>query len=230
MERARKPYLFSDGREVEVWESTWETASKRSSMEERAKADKLKANGTGDPVYFYFCEAFYSYLASCSTGSVPSDREALELSDSDIDGWFLSVVSVNPENFLPVDYEKKGEVVFRDGSSFEIVSSFLPSVTMRRIRLEEEALKAEADRNNPKDIFAVYLYPLLASCSRGEIPGAQEVRKTWPESEIYKWRDAVEEINPHLFGSSKDAQARTAEQEKEVEKKSVKSRPRSRAS
>lgn len=230
MERARTTFRFSDGREVEVWESTWETASKRSAMEERSRAEKAKLNGTGDPVYFYFLEAFYSYLASCSTGPIPEAAEALSLPNPDLDGWYLAVVDVNPESFTPVDYSRKGEVVFRDGSAFSIISSYLPSVTMRRVRLEEQALQKEEDREHPKDILSVYLYPILASCSIGEIPPADEIRSTWPESEIYKWRDAVEVINPQWFGSSEAAADRTLAEVQEVEKKSVKSRQRSRAS
>ncbi len=227
MERTRKPFTFSDGREVEVWESTWETASNRSAMEERSRAEKAKLNGTGDPAYFYFVEAFYSFMASCSTGTVPEAKEALSLSNEDLDGWYKAVVDVNPESFILVDYEKRGEVVFRDGSVFEIVSSYLPSVTMRRVRLEEEALRKEEDRDNPKDIFGVYLYPILAACSVGEIPGPSEIRSSWPESEIYKWRDAVEAINPHLFGTPEQVQKRTMQEVQEVEKKSAKSRKKS---
>lgn len=233
MQRARKPFLFSDGREVEVWESTWETASTRTATEERSRAEKAKLNGSGDPTYFYFIEAFYSFIASCSTGSIPTESEAFSLSPQDLDEWYKAVVEVNPESFLPVDFEKKGSVTFRDGSTFEILSSYLPSVTMRRVKLEEEALKREEDRDHPKDVFSVYLYPILASCStsqEGEIPSPQEIRATWPEMEIYKWRDAVEAINPQWFGSSASAQARTLQEAQEVEKKSVRSRPRSRAS
>jgi len=220
MERARKTFSFSDGREVVVSESTWEAAQDRARMEEEARAQKAKLNGSGDRVYFYFLEAFYPYLSTCSSGSVPTGSEAFGLSDPDLDAWYLATVEVNPDSFLPVDYEKKGKVVFRDGTVFEIVSSYLPSVTMRRVKLEEEALKKEEDREKPKDVFAWYLYPILASCSVGEIPPPDEIRQTWPESEIYKWRDAVEEVNPQWFTTS---EAETIQEAKEVQKKRDKS-------
>ncbi len=230
MERARKTFSFSDGREVEVFESTWEAGEARAAIEARAKAEKAKLNGSGDPVYFYFLESFYSYLSSCSSGSVPTETEAFGLSDPDLDAWYLATVEVNPESFLPVDFKKRKEVVFRDGSILTIVSSYLPSVTMRRVRLEEEALRREEDRDHPKDVFGVYLYPILASCSIGEIPSPEEIRSTWPESQIYKWRDAVEEVNPHWFGSSEDMKSRTLQETQEVEKKRDKSRRKSSAS
>src|SRR6185436_15001958 len=115
MQRAKTSFLFSDGREVVVEESTWETGDKKTAIEERSRVEKAKLNGTGDPIYFYFIEAFYSFLASCSSGPVPDAQEALSLSDQDLDGWYLSLVEVNPESFLPVDYSKKGKVEFRDG-------------------------------------------------------------------------------------------------------------------
>lgn len=222
-----KPFTFSDGREIMVSESTWDSSSIRSRIEEQARADRARLNGSGDPAFFYFLEAFYSYMASCSSGDVPGAEEAYILPDEDLDSWFLSVVEVNPESFITIDRTKRGEVSFRDGSRLEIVSSFLPSSGIRRARLEEEGLKRETDPDNPKDVFAVYLYPILASCSLGEIPPADEVRKTWPELEIYKWRDAVEAINPHLFGDTGQVETRSREESREVQKKREKRRAKS---
>jgi hypothetical protein len=227
MDLAKLSFTFSDGREIEVFESTWESSSMRTRIEEKARADKARLNGSGDPVFFFFLETFYSYLASCSRGSVPAAEEAYTLPDPDLDGWLLSVIEVNPESFVSVDRSRKGEVSFRDGSRLEIVSGYLPSVTMRRARLEEEALKREEDRNNPKDVFSVYLYPILAACSIGDLPSAGEIRSSWPEAEIYKWRDAIKEINPHWFGSTEETEARTMEEIRAVEKKSKQPRRRS---
>ena len=219
---SRASLALSDGRKMEVSESTWESASIRSRIEEQARTDRARLNGSGDPVFLFFLETYYSYLASVSSGDVPSAEEALALSNPDLDAWYLAVVDVNPDSFVKFDRHKTGEVSFRDGSRFEIVSSYLPSVTMTRVRLEEEALKREPDRNNPKDIFGVYLYPLLASCSQGDIPSAEVVRSTWPESEIYKWRDEVEAVNPQLFG-----EAVSVEETKALEKKSSRRRVKS---
>lgn len=219
--------MFSDGRKIEVTESTWESSSVRSMIEEQAQRDRARLNGSGDSVFLYFMEAFYSYLASVSSGEVPSPEDAIALPDEDLDGWFLSVVSVNPEGFVKVDRADTGEITFRDGSTYTIISSYLPSVTLRRARLEAEALKREADPEHPRDVFAVYLYPVLASCTIGEVPlpPPDEIRSGWPEMEIYKWRDAVEAVNPHLFGSD---EKRTVQEEKELTKK--KERPRRRLS
>lgn len=226
MERARKTIKLSDGREITVEESTWETASKRSAMEERTRAEKSKLNGSGDAILFYFVETYYSYMSSCSTGSFPDPLESLSLPDEDLDRWYEAVIEVNPEAFLPVDRSREGEVVFRDGSSFRIVSSYRLSVSMKRARLEEEALRKEEDRNNPKDVFSVVLYPILASCSIGDVPDPETIRRTWPETEIYKWRDAVKEVNPQWFMSDEQL----LEQAQAVEKKRPKSRERSRSS
>jgi hypothetical protein len=222
MDLARKPFIFSDGRTLQVSESTWESSSIRSRYEEQARSDRARLNGSGDPTFLFFLESFYSFLASCSSGDVPGPEEAFALTDEDLDRWYRTVTEVNPESFLKVDYDKTGEVTFRDGRSFRIVSSYLPSVLLRRSRLEEEGLKKEADPKNPKDVFAIYLYPILASCSIGDIPDPEEIRSTWPETEIYKWRDAVEEINPHLFGSNG---AQVAKESQDIQKKREK-RPR----
>lgn len=216
MELAKKPFTFSDGRSITVMESTWEASSLRTKIEEKARADKSRLNGSGSKVLFYFLETFYSYLASCSSGDVPNENEAFSLSDVDLDEWNQAVIDVNPEMFLTADRRARGEVTFRDGSKFEIVSSYLPSVTMKRYRLEMEGLKKETDPEHPKDVLAVFLYPVLASCSLGSLPTVEELRR-WPEAEIYKWRDAVEMINPHLFGNTP---AQTIAEAKQEEKKS----------
>lgn len=203
MNLAEKEFRLSDGRELRVLEASWDRASARSAIEEQARADKARLNGSGDPVLLYFKEVFYSSLASCSIGPVPSAEEALELPAQDLDSWWLSVIEVNPSVYAEVDRSAEDRVEFRDGSIFRIISGYLPSVAMKRLRLEREALSREEDPNNPKDIFSAYLYPILASCSIndfGSIPSAQEVRSSWPEAEIFKWREAVEKINPQWFG------------------------------
>lgn len=227
MDLTRKTIQFSDGREITVSESTWESASIRSRIEETSRARRSHLNGSGDPVFFFFVETFYSYLASCSSGAIPSEEEAYILPDPDLDSWYQAVISVNPESFIKVDLSQKGEIVFRDGSRFTIISSYLPSVVMKRARLEEEALKREEDRSNPKDIFGVILYPILAACTLGELPPPDEIRKSWPELEIYKWRDAVEEVNPQWFGSPEAVEERSLQQSQELEKK--KERPLERS-
>lgn len=227
MEITRKSFTFEDGREITVSESTWEASAARARIEEQARADRTRLNGSGDSVFLFFLETFYSYLASCSSGPIPSPEEAFRISETDLDQWYETVVSVNPENFIKVDRAARGSVTFRDGSGLEIVSSFLPSSVMRRVRLEDEALRLEEDKENPKDVFRVYLYPVLGSCSRGDLPSAQEVKSNWPEVEIYKWRDAVSEVNPHLFGSTEEIEKRTAQESKTLEKKRGRSRVKS---
>lgn len=230
MDLERRPFRFSDGREIIVSESTWESSSIRSRIEERIRLDQASQNGNEDPVFFFFVKNFYSYLASCSSGNVPSAVEAYTLPDEDLDAWLEKVIEVNPESFVKVDRRQVGEISFRDGSRFQIVSSYLVSATMKRARLEEEGYQKEKDRENPKDILAVYLYPLLASCSialSGKIPEIDELRSEWPEGEIYKWRDAVELVNPHLFGSTEEKEERALVEGQEIEKKRRKRRARS---
>jgi hypothetical protein len=227
MERARKQVNLHDGRSLTVEESTWESAARRSAIEERARRERAQANGSADPVLFYFLENYYSFLASCTLGEIPEAKEALELPAEDLDSWFNSIVEVNPESFLELDRWASSEVEFRDGSRFRILSAYLPSVTLRRIRLEEEALSREEDRNNPKDIFSVYLYPILAACSIGEIPDPETIRREWPESQIYKWRDAVKEVNPQWFMTSEEIEEKTLQKTEEEQKKSSRSRRRS---
>lgn len=226
MDLARKPFSFADGRSIELFESTWESSSIRARIEEDARAQRAKLNGSGDPVFFFFVETFYSFMASCSRGDVPGPEEAYTLPDEELDRWYEAIIEVNPESFIKADRSRRGEVSFRDGSRFEIVSSHLLSVTMRRARLEEEGLQREPDRNSPKDVLSVYLYPILASCSIGSLPTVEELRQ-WPEMEIYKWRDAIEVVNPHLFGSSDEL---STQESKEITKKKERRRVKSRAS
>jgi hypothetical protein len=221
IQREKKTFQLSDGRKIEVHEASWDIAAARSAQEEQARAKRLKLNGSGDSYSLYFEENFYSILSSHSTGEIPLLEEAIGLPAEDVDGWFLEIVRVNKESFIEADREAEGRAEFRDGTIFRIVSAYRPSVTMRRFKLEEEALSKEEDRDHPKDVFSVYLYPILASCSIGEIPSSSDVRD-WPESEIYKWRDAVKAINPQWFGDPGTIQ--TAESN---EKKSGRSRKRS---
>lgn len=215
MKRVELPFKFSDGREIRVSESLWEMANTRSSLEEVARADRARLNGSGDPILLFFKENYYSALFSCSIGEIPSAEEALALPAQDLDRWFQTLIEANPTEYLPVDRSASAEVVFRDGSSFRIISSYLPSVTLKRVRLEAEALAREEDQAKPKDIFAVYLYPMLASCSIGDIPSAEEVLREWPTAEIFKWRDAVKEVNPQWF----DGPSGIAEPEEVIKKK-----------
>lgn len=230
MDLSRKDFTFSDGRKVSVFESTWESSTLRSRITETARANQARLNGSGDPDYLFFIEEFYSYMASCTSGDFPSPEEAYTLPDPDLDGWLLAVIEVNPDSFLKIDRMKRGEVTFRDGTRFEIVSSFLPSVVMKRKRLETEGLKREPDPNNPKDVLSVYLYPILASCSIGDIPSPDQIRQEWPEMEVYKWRDAIEAVNPHWFGSAAEAGERSTKEAKDLEKKKERPRRRSRSS
>lgn len=224
MKLAEKEFRLTDGRELKVVEASWDRASARSSIEEQARADKARLNGSGDPILLYFKEVYYASLASCSIGSIPSAEEALELSAPDLDSWWLAVVSVNQSTYAEVDRSAEARLEFRDGSIFRIISSYLPSVTMKRLRLEREALAREEDPDKPKDVFACYLYPILASCSipeSGELPSAQEVRSSWPEAEIYKWREAVQAVNPQWFGEIEigSGSAQDLEKDPELKKK-----------
>lgn len=219
MKRARKEVTLTDGRRFLVEESTWEHSGARSAIEESARAEKAKLNGSGDPVYFYFLEQFYSALISCSFGEIPTPEEALDLPSEDLDRWYEALAECNPGLFRPLDLSSESRVEFRDGTSFRLLSSSRPSVVMKRARLEEEALRREEDRDNPKDIFAFYLYPILAACSIGDVPPPDEVRKDWPETEIYKWRDAVREVNPHWFMSAEEAREKTLSESEEEKKK-----------
>lgn len=223
MKLAEKIIELKDGRKIRVSEASFDMGIAQGRMQEEARADRARLNGSGDPVQLFFLESYYAALRSCSLGEdIPSLGEALEMDPEDLDRWHLSLIEVNPLDYIPVDRLAEGRIEFRDGSSFRIRSGYLPSVQLRRARLEAEALAREEDKEEPKDIFAVYLYPLLASCSHGEgdLPGAEELRKSWPQSEIYRWRDAVKEVNPQWFGEAGEP----APEPEAIQKKKGKSR------
>ncbi len=224
LERAQKPYTFSDGRRVIVWEANWDIASVRDHIREEAIAERAKLNGHGDPELLFFQEVYYSYLASCSVGDVPNLQEAFRLPAAELDGWYQAVMDTNPSWFTETDLSAQETVVFRHGLQVTILSAYRPSVTMRRLHLE-----AEAERTDPehKDIFAWYVYPRLAGCSVGDLPTADELRSSWPETEIYTWKDAAQRVNPDWFGGPQETAERVQSQTLEQEKKSGKRRKRS---
>jgi hypothetical protein len=226
IQRAQKPFTFTDGREIVVQEANWDIAATRDQIRETALADKAKLNGSGDPELLYFHEVYYSYLASCSTGNVPDLHAAFGLAPVDLDGWYQVVMDVNPRWFTVTDQSIQEPIEFQDGLTLIIVSAYRPSAVMKRLHLELEAERADPGH---LDVFAWYIYPRLAGCTEGDLPAASELRTQWPETEIYKWTDAARRINPHWFGSPQDAESRLQAETLTAEKKSAR-RPRKSSS
>jgi hypothetical protein len=226
LQRAQKSFKFSDGRQVIVQEANWDIAAVRDRIVEEVIARRGELKEKGDPELLYFHEFYYSSLASCSTGDVPDLQSAFHLPADDLDGWYQAVMDTNPQWFLETDQSAQEVVTFRDGRTLTVISANRPSVVMRRLHLETEAERNAPDKRKI-DVFAWYIYPRLAGCTVGDIPSADELRREWPEAEIYKWTDAAKRVNPRWFGSPQESaerlQTETLQQEKKRKGKRRKS-------
>ncbi len=223
LQRAQKPYTFTDGRQVVVHEANWDIAAERDRIIEDAR--QRKSQKGSDQELLYFQEIYYSYLAPCSSGDVPDLGAAFCLPPDDLDGWYQAVIDTNPSWFLTVDRSFQEVVKFRGGLRLTVVSGMRPSSVMRRMHLELEAERVAGEGS--LDIFLWYIYPRLAGCTRGAVPSADELRHEWPESEIYKWTDVARRGTPSWFSSPQQAAEQVQAEAAEAEKKKDKRRKRS---
>ncbi len=222
-QRTQKPYTFTDGRQVVVHEANWDIAAERDRIIDDALAQKSQG---GDSELLYFQEIYYSYLAPCSSGDVPDLLTAFHLPPDDLDGWYQAVIDTNPSWFLKVDRSFQEVIKFRGGLRLTVVSGLRPSSVMRRMHLELEAKRATGSKDR-LDVFRWYIYPRLAGCTRGAVPSADELRREWPETEIYRWTDVARRGTPTWFSSPQQAAEQVQAETLQTEKKKDKRRKRS---
>jgi hypothetical protein len=223
--RRSKPFTFSNGSQITLWEANWDLAMLRDEIASSARADKAKLNGKGDPVLLYFQEEIYSYLAGCSVPA-PALEESFRLSDEDLDAWYEAAREVNPGLFS--DAETAQQVVtFGDGSQITVLSANRPSVLRRLSRLDAQVSQEAPSENIRTETFRVLYYPKLAACSIGDVPSPQEARVDWPEAELNHWYEAVYAVNPEWFKPleqiAEQNQARAQKAEKKRKRRPAKS-------
>src|SRR5690349_9934818 len=139
VQRQHKPFVFSDGSQVEVWQASWDMSMDRREIEENARAEKDKEGA--DPELLFFQEMIYAPLAACSVGTVPVLQDAFHLSPTDLDCWFDEVRCVNPNWFDPGEFVER-VVQLSDGTTLTVQSK-RPSVIMRRFHLDLEVDKQQ---------------------------------------------------------------------------------------
>lgn len=218
MLRSQLPLVVGSWK-LTVWEANWDQSSMPSKIAEEARKLRASQNGSGDPYLLSFHEVVYPWLAAYTTGEeVPSPSQAFQLSDDDLDLWYLAVRSANAELFegnLP----EPTQVTFRDNSSFTVVSAYLPSSLRKLLILDAQAHQYLEDHPEEVHSFArMKVYAKLACCTRGPIPSYLEIGE-WPAMELQKWYEAVLRTNPHLFLSSEDVEELNKQQAVDEEAK-----------
>ena len=192
----------------------------RNAIEEKARADRVKLNGKGDPELLFFQEMIYSGLAAASEGNVPALQDAFQLSPEDLDAWHLAVVDVNPGWYTANEYH---EEQIQIGDRRITVLSLRPSVLMRRMHLEQLAEQQITENENAKKIaFRLMYYPRLAGCSIGDVPSETQARQDWSMEELQAWYDAAKRLIPGWFVSleeSAEQNQQAAQAAKETKKK-----------
>jgi hypothetical protein len=221
--RRQKPFTFSDGSQIIAWQASFDEAMEREEIEEAARAEKAKANGSGDPALFYFQEMIYAGLAAASTGAVPTSEQAFRLSAEDLDGWWDAVRNANPGWYGPGELWQKDSQL-SDGSTITVLSK-RPSVLMRRFRLEQEVDQQPPLASMRREAFRVMYYPKLAGCSIGTVPSMDEARAEWPAEDLQAWYDTAREVIPEWFLHLEELVEQNRQAAEEAEKKR-KSRPR----
>jgi len=95
MERNHEIVTFRDGTELTVEEANWGISAKLQALEKQAIAEPLEDKD--DQEFYRF---IYVRLAACSSGKVPTVREALDMPNIEIDKWFAAANRMNPVWFV----------------------------------------------------------------------------------------------------------------------------------
>lgn len=196
-QRQHKPFTFTSGSQIEIWQPSWDMSMELREIEDLARAEKAKQNGSGNPDFFYFYEQIYAPLAACSEGDVPTAESAFTLSPPDLDGWYQVARQVYPRWFESGELTER-VVTFSDGSTLTVLSK-RPSVLLRRFQLEQEVDRGEPLESIKKEAFRVNYYPKLAGCSIGDVPTMEVARTQWGEDDLQAWYDGAVQVIPEWF-------------------------------
>lgn len=214
MTRKQQAVTLPGGLSLTVWEANWDISMARAEIEEQAKADRARLNGTGDKTILFFQEFIYSGLCAASVGDVPDLESAYRLSTEDLDAWHLAVAAVNPGWYTTHEYQQEE---LQLGARKMTVLSLRPSVIMRRVRLESEVEKEPPLGNVRQETFRVIYYPKLAACSLGDVPTSEESRVDLSMDELDAWYETASRMIPDWFvplAQQADANKQAAESAK----------------
>jgi hypothetical protein len=222
MPRKQKDFTFSNGDSLVVWQATLDISMSRAEIEEQARSDRAKLNGSGDKELLFFHEVIYPGLAAASEGDVPAVADAFRMTPTDWDAWHLAVAEVNPRWYTIHEYRQ--EEVEISGRKITVLS-LRPSVMMRRVHFEREAEKGPALLSPRREAFRIVQYPMLAGCSIGDVPSFDEALKEWSEDEMQAWYEPARRLVPEWFMPLEEAALKN-QQAADEEKKTRKSRTR----
>ena len=223
MPRQQKPFTFSNGVLISVWQANWDQSMERSAIEEQARADRERLNGSGDPELLFFQENIYAGLAAVSQGDVPSLESAFRLLDHDLDDWYMRVQEMNPTWYLISEVQ---EIPVRLGDYEFVVQSMRPSVLMRRMHIETELGKQPSLPNIKQEVFRVAYYPRLAGCSVGNVPSVDVARTELTETELQTWYDAAKQMIPAWFETMEEQARANQDAALTNKKKSLTKKPK----
>ena len=213
----------SGSRKIIVCEAGWDYSFRFSELEK--ELEPLLADPNHNGTFKFFCKNYYSLMASCVEGEVPTPQEAFALPRLYLDNWYWTVWELNEDTIgSPCPKETNHEEVkFRDGSSVFVWQSHgLPSFVLKLVELENEAVENPLEDDPQGQMFVSLFYPkMAASCNgSGTIPSALEVRN-WPRSEIEKWLAPSRRLNPTWYAiSEKEKEQEVTEKKKKVRKRS----------
>lgn len=211
-------------RKIVVCEAGWDYSFRFNELEK--ELEPRLSDPDQSETFKFFCRNYYSLMASCATGEVPTPEEAFALHRMYLDNWYLAVWELNEDIIgLPcpktIEHE---EVTFRDGTSVVVwESQGMPSFVIKLVELENKATQNPLENDPQGQIFYSLFYPKMAASCNGssDVPDGLVVRH-WPRGEIQKWMEASRRLNPTWY-----AVAETEEEQKEVlqeKKKKVRKR------
>lgn len=120
---------------------------------------------------------------------------------------------------MPIDC-KTETVEFRDGSSLTLSESNW-TIGMKLVRLTQEAATQPPLEDLDAQVFRVNVYPKLIAGVVDGIPPTEEQAQAMPESELDKWYNAAERLNPKWFVSPEPEAEAPAEEVKKKESAGV---------
>jgi len=218
--RQKDVIISADGEKITVAEAGWDYSFKFTELEKEL-LPKLQDSDQSE-TFKFFLNNYYSLMASCVVGDVPSAEEAFRMPRTYLDNWYLAVWELN-EDIIGKPYVKtleSEEVTFRDGNTIHIFKAEgLPSFIIKLVELEEYANKHPIEDDPQGQLFQLMFYPkMAAACNGSTIPSAEEAR-SWPRAELNKWMSASRRMNSEWYVT---AQPEIEETNKKKERKGKK--------
>lgn len=205
---------------ITIIEADWDFTF-RFSLLDKQMAEREKETPSEDKTFAFFCLNYYPLMASCVLGDPPTAEEAYALPRGELDKWYLALWRLNVDivkSPAPAALEKE-KVTFRDGSEIVVYANHgLPSFSLKLHEYETYAQDHIIEGDAQGQIFSLMFYPkLAASCNGSSPPPVDDVRK-WPRSEIMKWMEVTQRLNPEWFATPEEQKKTGDEKRKKVKK------------